>query len=71
MTKRYVRTGLGGKTSTWFYVQRQDKLDKAGAKEIFCDERGDNKTTYVRKKIFSQKKQDWVYPKYVECDYVE
>lgn len=76
--RRHVRTRLGGKKSTWFHVNKQSKDAQNGGeasasvrRKRECNDIEDSKTTYVRKKIYKPDKNDWFYPKYVDCDYVE
>jgi hypothetical protein len=37
---------------------------------ISCSLEFDNKTTYMQEKIWSLSLNDYLYPPYVECDYV-
>lgn len=47
-----------------------DTFDGKSLKAVLCDSENDNKTTYVQKKIWSVTLNDYLFPPYVDCEYV-
>lgn len=59
-----------------FINQQNGKMQGVGDKynaaysTIACSNLSDNKTTYVQKKVWNIEMKNFIYPPYVECDYV-
>lgn len=65
---------LASNPTVRFTIPGSGKNTTEGPKDfiaIFCSEVHDNKTTYVLEKVWNIEKQDYDYPPYVDCDYVE